>query len=133
VGGSSEIKQQQIGVAFSLVDQHGVMGVGYDTNEAANDEPNSVYQSVMDNMVSDNIIARKAYSLYLNDIRSTQGAIIFGGIDTTKYTGDLVALPLQVSSEAVSTPLWVKMLIRLGWTNRKCFRVLCGPYRCFLH
>ncbi|KAI1609797.1 aspartic-type endopeptidase [Exophiala viscosa] len=109
VGGSAQIKQQQIGVASSLVDQHGVMGVGYDTNEAANDEPNGVYQSVMDNMVSDNIIARKAYSLYLNDLRSTQGAIIFGGVDTTKYTGDLVALPLQAGQTGNVSEFYVTL------------------------
>lgn len=81
------------------------MGLGYDTNEAPNDGPNGVYQSVMDNLVSNNIIGRKAYSLYLNDLRSTKGAIILGGIDTTKYTGDLIALPLQVSPQASSMVL----------------------------
>lgn len=72
------------------------MGIGYDTNEATNNSPNGVYLTVLDNMKAAGVINRKAYSLYLNDLRSTKGAIIFGGVDTTKYTGDLVALPLQV-------------------------------------
>lgn len=72
------------------------MGVGFDTNEAQNDATNNVYPSVMDNLVTSGIIQRKAFSLYLNDLTANTGSIIFGGIDTTKYTGDLVALPLQV-------------------------------------
>ncbi|KAK5452858.1 hypothetical protein LTS15_007006 [Exophiala xenobiotica] len=95
VGGSPSIAQQQIGVAFSLADPHGVMGVGYDTNEAENEASNDVYPSVMDNLKSNGIIDRKAYSLYLNDLQANTGAIIFGGVDTTKYTGELVVLPLQ--------------------------------------
>lgn len=75
------------------------MGVGFDTNEAANQNPEGVYPSVMDNLQSAGIIHRKAYSLYLNDLQADKGAIIFGGVDTTKYTGDLVALPLQVRPE----------------------------------
>src|SRR6202000_815363 len=80
-----------------LFDQHGVMGVGFDTNEATNEGPNGVYQSVMDNLVGSGIIHRKAFSLYLNDLDADTGSIILGGIDTTKYSGDLVALPLQPS------------------------------------
>lgn len=73
------------------------MGVGYDTNEASNPSPSGVYPSVLDNLQSSGTINRKAYSLYLNDLQADKGAIIFGGIDSSKYSGDLVALPLQVS------------------------------------
>lgn len=99
IDGSSPIDSQQIGVASSLFDQHGVMGVGFDTNEANNDGVGGVYPSVMDNLVTSGIIKRKAFSLYLNDRNASTGSIILGGIDTTKYSGDLVALPLQASSE----------------------------------
>ncbi|KIW80240.1 hypothetical protein Z517_06855 [Fonsecaea pedrosoi CBS 271.37] len=95
VGGSPSIEDQQLGVATALFDQHGVMGIGFDTIEASNDSPNGVYPSVLDNLKSTGIIDRKAFSLYLNDLEATKGAVIFGGIDTTKYSGDLVALPLQ--------------------------------------
>jgi len=96
----------QIGVALNGADSHGVMGVGYDTNEAANPSPSGVYASVLDNMVSQGVIERKAYSLYLNDLQVNKGSIIFGGIDSTKYTGDLVALPLQVWRFMVSSTLF---------------------------
>ncbi len=37
-------------------------------------------------------IERESYSLYLNDQNNGKGVIIFGGVDSKKYTGDLVAL-----------------------------------------
>ncbi|OAP62009.1 hypothetical protein AYL99_04212 [Fonsecaea erecta] len=109
VGGSPSIQNQQIGVAFELFDQHGVMGIGFDTNEANNDGPNSVYPSVMDNLKSSGVIQRKAFSLYLNDLEATTGAVIFGGIDTTKYSGDLVALPLQQGPEGIVSEYYVTL------------------------
>ena len=43
-------------------------------------------------MVSNGDIEREAYSLYLNDQNNGKGVIIFGGVDSTKYTGELVSL-----------------------------------------
>ena len=83
-------------MALELFDPHGVMGVGYATNEAPNPSPDRKYPTVLDNMKTAGSINRRAYSLYLNDLQASKGAIIFGGVDSTKYTGDLVALPLQV-------------------------------------
>jgi hypothetical protein len=53
--------------------------------------------SVVDNLHHYGIIARRAYSLYLNDDRTDTGVILFGGIDSTKYTGELVSIPINVS------------------------------------
>lgn len=100
IGSSPGIKDQQIGVARAGFDPHGVMGIGYDSNESGT-APNGTYPSVMDNLVDQGIIERKAYSLYLNDLAANRGSVIFGGIDTTKYTGDLVALPFQVRKRPV--------------------------------
>ena len=63
----------------------------------------------MDNLVTSGIIDRKAFSLYLNDVDANTGSIIFGGIDTTKYTGDLVALPLQPSPEGFVKEYYVAL------------------------
>lgn len=103
VGGSSTINNTIIGVALDGADDHGVMGVGYDTNEAQpNPSRNGSYPSVLDHMVSQGIINRKAYSLYLNDLNASTGSICFGCVDSTKYTGNLVTLPLQLSPDGAS-------------------------------
>ena len=110
IGGSSPIPSQQIGVADDLFDPHGVMGIGFDTNESEAQQPGEgVYPSTLDNLVTAGLIQRKAFSLYLNERAATSGSVIFGGIDTTKYTGDLVALPLQPSPDGAVREYFVSL------------------------
>lgn len=105
VGGSKTINNTIIGVALQGADQHGVMGIGYDTNEAQpNPSPDGSYPSMLDHMVSQGLINRRAYSLYLNDLNETTGSVCFGCVDSTKYTGDLIALPLQQSARYPGEP-----------------------------
>ena len=61
------------------------MGVGYDTNEASYVRKVFEYPSVVDQMVSEGLIATKAYSLYLDDLTAKTGNILFGGADTAKF------------------------------------------------
>ena len=93
VAGGLQLQDTQFGLAMEGYDKHGVLGVGYDTNEAYS--PEGRYSSIMDQMVNQGLIQRKAYSLYLGRWQEPTGSLIFGGIDSTKYSGDLVALPLQ--------------------------------------
>jgi hypothetical protein len=46
-------------------------------------------------MQSQGLINRQAYSLWLDDIASNTGSILFGGVDKSKYIEPLVALPVQ--------------------------------------
>lgn len=110
VGGSPSITDQTIGVVLNGFDQHGVMGIGYDTNEASDPQAtNGVYPSALDQMKTQGIINRRAYSLYLNEYNASTGAVIFGGIDTTKYTGDLVGLPLQLGPQGLQSEFYVTL------------------------
>jgi len=45
------------------------------------------YNSVIDNLRADGIIQSRAFSLDLASIKVADGSVIFGGIDTTKYSG----------------------------------------------
>ncbi|KAE9371591.1 acid protease [Stipitochalara longipes BDJ] len=81
--------QMQIGLVNNTQDSVGVMGIGYDTNEATTVQ----YQNFMDEMVSDGLTNTKLYSLWLNDLGSGTGSILFGGIDTEKYYGTLSSMP----------------------------------------
>lgn len=89
--GKSSIKQQQMGLAIETSVGSGIMGLGYATNEAAQQE----YASIIDQMVSQGVINTKAYSLYLDDLQASSGSIIFGGIDTAKFSGELISLPIE--------------------------------------
>jgi hypothetical protein len=67
------------------------MGLGFRANEAATIK----YPTVIENMVSQKIIAMPAFSLYLNDLQTNQGSILFGGVDTDKFHGGLATLPFK--------------------------------------
>ncbi|KAF4962204.1 hypothetical protein FSARC_9719 [Fusarium sarcochroum] len=84
------IQKQQMGLASKSDRPTGIMGLGFSANVAAN----KTYPTVVDNMVSQGLIERAAFSLWLNDVNSDQGTILFGGIDTKKFVGKLATLPL---------------------------------------
>ncbi|KFY09490.1 hypothetical protein V492_05473 [Pseudogymnoascus sp. VKM F-4246] len=86
---NNAIKELQIGLAKKSTLPVGVMGVGYNSSVAAED----VYSNIIDLMVEQGLINTRAYSLWLDDLASTTGQILFGGIDTAKYDGTLSILP----------------------------------------
>jgi hypothetical protein len=96
------VKAQRLGNAdFTGFDTVGIMGTGFDGNEAGavfNGLP--TYPNIIDELQSQGFINTKAYSLWLDDRDSSAGSILFGGIDRSKYTGDLIALPIQPDLES---------------------------------
>ncbi|KAK9235966.1 aspartic peptidase domain-containing protein [Lipomyces kononenkoae] len=82
------------GLATNSTSSLGVLGVGFDTNEVAN----TVYENLPDKLVSDGLIGVKAYSLWLNDIDSSTGNVLFGGVDLGKFTGSLQTVKLVPTS-----------------------------------
>ena len=82
----------------------GVMGIGYKAGESisasiAAGEGGQLYPNVINVLKAEGYINQLAYSLWLNDINSLTGSILFGGVDTAKYHGDLIAVPVQLDSE----------------------------------
>ena len=53
------------------------------------------YPNMPQAMVDANLIQSNAYSLWLDDLESSTGSILFGGVDTDKYVGSLQTLPIQ--------------------------------------
>ena len=74
----------------------GLMGVGFQANEASlqNADPFS-FPTVPELLKAQGLIDRVAYSLYLDSYEDDTGSILFGGIDPSRYTGELLALPLS--------------------------------------
>ncbi|KAF2664525.1 acid protease [Microthyrium microscopicum] len=79
----------------------GIVGVGFDNGEALySQSQGQTYPNIISQMVAQNVISVRAYSLWLNDLSATQGNILFGGVDDAKFNGNLVVLPLQVDSDS---------------------------------
>lgn len=90
----------EMGLATDTTIGTGIMGVGFDNDEAVcRTIPCNSYPSVIDQLVTQKKINSKAYSLWLNDLDANTGSILFGGVDTDKYMGNLIALPIQIDSE----------------------------------
>ena len=96
-GGEVVVKNQQMGLAnLTYGSTVGVMGIGLDVNEAnATFNGGPVYPTIIDELQSQGFINAKAYSLWLDDLDSNTGSILFGGVDRSKYLGELIALPIQ--------------------------------------
>lgn len=82
--------------------QYGIMGVSF-----ADQEPSACLSvfgkcpvtftipTIPDALYAAGYIRSRSYSLYLDDVTSDRGSILFGGIDTSKFTGNLIELAVQ--------------------------------------
>jgi Eukaryotic aspartyl protease len=73
----------------------GLLGVGNVVLETEVGILGKPVPTIYDQLVTEGYINRAAFSLYLNDLNANTGSILFGAIDTTKFSGDLVSLPIQ--------------------------------------
>ncbi|QKX59884.1 uncharacterized protein TRUGW13939_07026 [Talaromyces rugulosus] len=71
----------------------GIAGIAYKVVEAAAIAKNP-YNNLPYALAEKGVINSAAYSLWLNDITSESGTILFGGVNKAKYIGDLQTLPI---------------------------------------
>lgn len=88
------LQPQIFGIGYDSTSQEGVLGIGYPINEAAVKAGFESYPNVPENMVNSGIIKTNAYSLWLDDIDASTGQIVFGGVNTAKFSGELATLPI---------------------------------------
>ncbi len=87
---ASKITQQIFGVAYDSEHANvGILGAGPDL--LGWDSP---YPLVIDNLASQQLIKSRAFSMDLRGYESATGSVIFGGIDTKRYSGDLIKIPI---------------------------------------
>ena len=80
---------------FCTLISEGVLGIGYSSNEAQNAEIGKSYANLPKAMANGGLINSNAYSLWLNDLDANTGTILFGGVDTDQFHGQLQTLPIQ--------------------------------------
>lgn len=112
--GNITLSNQQIGLAVNTTLGTGILGLGFSNDESVcHTEPcNNTYPSFMDQLVAQGKIPSRAYSLYLDDRQSSTGSILFGGVDTHKYTGNLITVPMLPNPS-----LGIVVELSLAWTN----------------
>ncbi|KIE00308.1 candidapepsin-4 precursor, partial [Metarhizium majus ARSEF 297] len=86
----------QFGVGYESTSEQNVLGIGYPSNEVqvvrSGLQP---YDNLPAKMAADGLIASSAYSLWLNDLDSSTGEVLFGGVDRDRFQGSLISLPIQ--------------------------------------
>ncbi|KAI0474861.1 mitochondrial elongation factor g 1-like protein [Xylaria cf. heliscus] len=92
--GGVEIQNVTMGLGLDTDIAYGLVGVGYASNEASA-QSDEIYDNLPIVMRNEGQIKTNAYSLWLNDLDASKGNILFGGIDTDKYTGDLIRIDVQ--------------------------------------
>jgi hypothetical protein len=70
-----------------------ILGAGY--SALANNPAN---QSTVGTLAKDGLIKSASYSIYLNKLASSLGSILFGGVDTSKFSGLLQSYPIFPSA-----------------------------------
>jgi hypothetical protein len=103
--GDATIEGQRFGVGYdSRQVSAGIFGAGPDIRSF-----DSPYPMVIDNLATQGLISSRAFSLDLRSIDSDRGSVIFGGLDTSKYSGNLEKLPVVPASASPygGTRWWV--------------------------
>ncbi|KAI8960379.1 acid protease [Daldinia sp. FL1419] len=105
-GTDSKLKGIQFGVATETDDEFaGILGIGHGINVTTR------YKNFVDELEDQGITDTKAFSLALGGKEEQEGVIIFGGLDTGKFTGTLQTLPIIPAKESPDgvPRYWVNM------------------------
>ncbi|GIC92954.1 pepsin-like aspartic protease [Aspergillus udagawae] len=89
--GGVMLSQFQFGIAEESTSNRGTLGLAFPAIEATRTE----YSSFPQALVQAGHIKSATYSLWMEDVTSHSGTIIFGGVNTAKYLGQLQTIPLQ--------------------------------------
>ncbi|EJT71268.1 hypothetical protein GGTG_10527 [Gaeumannomyces tritici R3-111a-1] len=95
IGSGTKIRDQIFGFATSSYDiPMGILGLSPKLGSRSVD-----YPFVLDSLAKQGQIKSRAFSLDLRSVDSPSGAVIFGGVDTTKFIGSLAKLPILRPSD----------------------------------
>ncbi|KAJ9605421.1 hypothetical protein H2200_010078 [Cladophialophora chaetospira] len=102
----STLTAVQIGLAQTAVNMNeGLMGVGFRSNEFGDTK----YPNIIDDLVDQDLITTPMYSLWLDDLQSSEGTILFGGTDDSKYFDDLYYTPILTNANGVYKEFMVNL------------------------
>lgn len=108
--GSTQLTEIYLGVATSTTKKagHGIMGISFDGSQSSSKQ----HPGIMDTLISQNLVSSNSYSIFLDDVNAGTGSILFGGIDESKFTGELVPVPIVLRQEEGDGPG-----LNLAWTS----------------
>jgi len=91
--GGTVVQDMEFGIMYTTTVTEGILGVSFPAYEAIVLDGGSAYNNLPILLVNQGYIQSSAFSVWLNDDEGTSGVVLFGGVDTDKYYGNLVTLP----------------------------------------
>ncbi|TKA79728.1 hypothetical protein B0A55_04354 [Friedmanniomyces simplex] len=92
--------------------RHGIMGVGFDTNQAKYWETGGrrkPYNGLLDHMVEQGLIETHSFSMQLG--KQGNGSVLFGGYDTSRFDGPMAVMPLLPDPEEPRQMSYIRALL----------------------
>ncbi|KAL7927111.1 aspartic peptidase domain-containing protein [Trichoderma austrokoningii] len=96
--GGVTVSNLTMGLGLDSSIANGLIGVGYINDEASLSTIRSTYPNLPVVLQQEKLVNTVGYSLWLNDLDASTGSILFGGIDTEKYVGDLTKINIVRAS-----------------------------------
>lgn len=94
--GQQRVDNVQIGLALESNRDSGILGIGYALNEANviqdGKQMQDPYPTLFERLVSSKFIKIMTSSIWWDNPNS--GTLLFGGVDTAKFSGNLIAVPI---------------------------------------
>lgn len=105
----------QFGVGQTSSSTMGVLGIGYSVLEVqVNRAGGQPYPNLPQALVNGGHINSNAYSLWLNDLDASEGSILFGGVDSAKYQGQLTTVPVLGQNIGNGQTLYYELAVALS-------------------
>lgn len=91
-----ELKDVQFGLGLVSSSSIGLIGIGYPIRESyVVKKGGKPFPNLPQILKNQGLINTEAYSLWLNDREASSGFLLFGGVDTAKFHGNLTTLPIE--------------------------------------
>lgn len=110
-----ELYNQTMGLGLESTRPQGVLGMGLAASVSTmfQSDPNIqpfTYPTIIDNLVSQGLIDKPVFSMYLNALENERGTVLFGGLDTAMFYDELVTMPmLAVGSQTTPIGYFVQL------------------------
>ncbi|KAI9697701.1 MAG: hypothetical protein M1820_007688 [Bogoriella megaspora] len=115
--GGATLQNLQFGLGNDSTSAEGILGIGYAINEVAvNRAGSQPYANVPALMVQQGLTNSVSYSLWLNDLDSNTGNILFGGVNSARFHGSLESVPIVAEQGAFAEFIIVLTAVGNGGT-----------------
>lgn len=100
--GGTSLQNMTMGLGVQTNIPFGLIGIGYEADESSITTVGKEYPNFPVALMNAGDINSVAYSLWLDDLQSSTGSILFGAINTDKYVGDLIKVNVQTMTGSSS-------------------------------